>query len=99
MTDECCYSHLITIQTRICNQSELDCVAKVRVGESSCREQCEGTSLQVERLFNSPRNQEGIELFYEDYESYKNPLSDNLTYPRSIKGGFERFPMINPLIN
>ena len=74
-------------------------MAKVRVGESSFREQCEGRSLQVERLFNSPRNQEGIELFYEDYESYKNPLSDNLTYPRSMKGRFEGFPIINPLIN
>ena len=73
-------------EVRVCDPAQLDCVAKIRVSESECLEQCEGSSLLVERLYGSPKNEDGLKHFYEDYERYKNPDRENLTYPRAMKG-------------
>ena len=71
---------------RVCTPTQLDCVVGVRVSESECLEQCEGSSLLVERLYGSPKDEDGLELFYKDYSiRYKNS-ERNIEYPRSMKG-------------
>ena len=71
---------------RVCTPAQLDCVVGIRVSESECLEQCEGSSLLVERLYGSPKDDDGLKLFYKDYSiRYKNP-ERNIEYPRSMKG-------------
>ena len=70
---------------RVCTPAQLDCVVGIRVSESECLEQCEGSSLLVERLYGSPKDEDGLKLFYKDYERYKNP-DRNIEYPMSMNG-------------
>ena len=54
------------------------------VGEADCLEQCEGTVVDVQRL-DGVRDEEGMAKFIRDYERYKYPDWDNLTYPEGMK--------------
>ena len=45
-----------------------------------CLEQCEGTIADVVRL-DIDSNEEGLETLLQDYETFKFPQSNNLTYP------------------
>ena len=54
------------------------------VGETDCLEQCEGTVMDVLKV-NGERDLEGMAKFIEDYERYKYPDWDNITYPEGMK--------------
>ena len=54
------------------------------VGEADCLEQCEGTVMDVLKV-NGERDLEGMAKFIEDYERYKYPDWDNITYPEGMK--------------
>ena len=54
------------------------------VVEADCLEQCEGTVVDVQRL-DGVRDEEGMAKFIRDYERYKYPDWDNLTYPEGMK--------------
>ena len=54
------------------------------VGEADCLEQCEGTVMDVLKV-DGERDLEGMAKFIEDYERYKYPDWDNITYPEGMK--------------
>ena len=83
-------------QTRTCSPAELDCVSKVQVHDPSCQEQCEGTTFHVERLYSKDKNEDGAELFLEDYEKYKYPDLPNITFPPAMKGEEVHVQVISP---
>ena len=74
--------------TGVCSPSALDCVARVRVPDGECLEQCQGSIMGVERL-DTVRDEEGLERYIAEYEKFKNK-QENLTFPIGMKGESNR---------
>ena len=73
----------------VCSPSSLDCVGRVAVPDGECLEQCQGPIMGVERL-DSLSNEEGLQRYISDYEKYKYPQIENLTFPIGMKGESNR---------
>ena len=73
----------------MCSPSSLDCVGRVTVPDGECLENCQGSIMGVERL-DSLSNEEGLAGYISDYEKYKDPQSENLTFPIGMKGEYNR---------
>ena len=71
------------IKTKTCSSTELDCIADLEIAADDCLENCEGLIVDVGRLYSE---KEGLDEMISDYEKFKYPHSDNLTYPNSMKG-------------
>ena len=61
----------------------MDCIANLEEAADDCLEYCEGIIVDVGRLHSE---KEGLADMISDYEKFKYPHSDNLTYPHSMKG-------------
>ena len=73
------------MQERICSSTELDCFADQDIETENCLERCSGIIVDVEKVSRS-LNEEGLADVISDYEKFKYPYYDNLTYPIQMKG-------------
>ena len=55
------------------------------MSDGECLENCQGSIMGVERL-DSLSNEEGLQRYISDYEKYKDPQIENLTFPIGMKG-------------
>ena len=76
---------------RTCGSEDLDCVERLsgweRGDTGDCLERCEGTIVDVTKL-GSARKETVMDSFIRDYQRYKHPLSENLSYPQTMKGNY-----------
>ena len=59
------------------------------MSDGECLENCQGSIMGVETLAGI-RNEKGLERYISDYEKYKDPQSENITFPIGMKGEFNR---------
>ena len=59
------------------------------MSDGECLENCQGSIMGVERL-DSLSNEEGLQRYISDYEKYKDPQIENLTFPIGMKGEYNR---------
>ena len=57
--------------------------------DGECLENCQGSIMGVERL-DSVSHEEGLARYIFDYEKYKDPQTENLTFPVGMKGESKR---------
>ena len=57
--------------------------------DGECLENCQGSIMGVERL-DSVSHEEGLARIISDYEKYKDPPTENLTFPVGMKGESNR---------
>ena len=74
-------------QLHLCSPAQLDCVADLTL-EEECEEHCEGPIMDVSKS-SSVKNEEYLEEFISDYETYK--FSYNVSFPAHMKSKLRTF--------
>ena len=74
-------------QLKLCSPAQLDCVADLTL-EEECEEHCEGPIMDVSKS-SSVKNEEYLEEFISDYETYK--FSYNVSFPAHMKSKLRTF--------